>query len=296
LNLKRLKSIPPWDWPENASAVVIEALTNRQASKGDRLLAAQLAGEYVILSEETAGALLSIVGSSEESAELRSRAAVSLGPGLEEAATGDYEDLDDPPALSKSFVKKMQQTLRTLYGNAEVPKNVRRSALEASVRNPQSWHEKAIRSAYASNDEEWQLTAVFSMRYVGGFESQILEALKSSNRGIRYHAVAAAGNWEIDAAWPHIARLVTSSDTDKEMLLAAIEAVALIRPGETEILEPLVDSYDEDISEAAMEALGEAGFVAGSNSDDYADDEEDEDYEDDFDKEEDEEEEEEEDD
>jgi hypothetical protein len=227
---------------------------------------------------------LNIVGSDEESAELRYRAVISLGPGLEDADTGDYDDPDDPPALSEPFVQKMQQTLHNLYSDPEVPGDVRRAILEASVRHQQSWHADAIQSAYASADEEWQVTSVFCMRYVKGFEKQILEALKSSNQNIRYQAVNAAGNWEIDAAWPHIARLVTSPNTDKQMLLAAIEAAASIRPYETEIIEQLVDSDDEDISEAATEALSQAGFATGTDSDD---DEEDEDYEDDWDEEED---------
>ncbi len=284
MNLKKLNNIPPWDWPENADAIVIETLTNRNASKEDRLLAADLAGDYVILSEKIASALLNIVSSKEEPGALRSKAAIALGPGLEEADTGDYDDPSDPPTLSEPFVQNMQRTLHSLYSDADVPKEVRRSILEASVRNLQAWHEGAIRSAYDSKDEEWRLTAVFCMCYVKGFERQILEALKSPNQDVQYHAVNAAGNWEIDAAWPYVARLVTSANTDKAMLMAAIKAAALIRPHETEIIEPLVDSYDEDISETAMEALSEAGFMAGLDSDEYEDDEddeEDEDFEDD---------------
>jgi len=294
VNLKKLNDIPPWDWPENAETVVIETLTSRNASKEDRLLAAELAGDYTILSEKIASMLLSIVSSKEEPSALRSKAAISLGPGLEEADTGDYDDPSDPPALSMAFVQNMQRTLHNLYSDADVPKEVRRSILEASVRNPQAWHEGAIRSAYDSKDEEWLLSAAFCMRYVKGFNSQILEALKSSNPDVRYHAVNAAGNWEIDAAWPYVARLVTSAKTDKPMLLAAIKAAALIRPHETEIIEPHVDSYDEDISETAMEALSEAGFITGLDSDDDEDDEDDEedddfeDDEEDFDEEEDE--------
>ncbi len=279
MNLKKLNDIPPWDWPENAETIVIETLTNRNASKEDRLLAADLAGDYTILSEKIASMLLSIVSSKEEASALRSKAAISLGPGLEEADTGDYDDPNDPPALSMAFVQNMQRTLHNLYSDADVPKEVRRSILEASVRNPQAWHEGAIRSAYDSKDEEWRLTAAFCMCYVKGFDSQILEALKSSNPDVKYHAVNAAGNWEIDAAWPYVARLVTSAKTDKPMLLAAIKAAALIRPHETEIIEPHVDSYDEDISETAMEALSEAGFIAGFDSDEYEDDEEDDDFE-----------------
>ena len=34
-------------------------------------------------------------------------------------------------------------------------------------------------AAYSSEDKDWMLTAVFSMRWVRGFENQILELLKN---------------------------------------------------------------------------------------------------------------------
>jgi len=79
--------------------------------------------------------------------------------------------------------------------DVEVPKNVRRRILEASLRAPQDWHQDAIRAAYSSDDEDWNLTAVFSMRWVRGFDDQILEALDSDNQHVHYQAVLAAGNW-----------------------------------------------------------------------------------------------------
>src|SRR4249919_2895241 len=68
-------------------------------------------------------------------------------------------------------------------------------------------------------------------------------------------AVCAAGAWEVDAAWPHIAALVRSGESDKPLLLAAIEAVANIRRREAAaILRDLSDS-NGDVVEAVLEAL-----------------------------------------
>jgi hypothetical protein len=272
LNLDDLNEIPPWEWPEDAASLVLTALKDRKAAKKDRVLAAELAGDLVILNEEIADALLDIIRSNDEAADLRSGAAIALGPGLEEAELGDYGDPDDAPAFSESFLQKIQRTFHTLYIAPGVETEVRRSILEASVRNPQDWHARAIQDAYASDAMDWRLTAVFCMRFVKGFEKEILEALNSADPGIHYNAVEAAGNWELDAAWPHVAQLVTSPNTEKSLRLAAIWAVASIRPHESDIIEPLVDSYDEDISEAAMDALTEAGFAAEWET------EEDEDY------------------
>jgi len=272
LNLNDLNEIPPWEWPEDADSMVLTVLKDRKAIEKDRLLAAELAGDLVILGEEVGNALLDIIQSNEEAAELRSSAAIALGPGLEEAEFGDYSDPDDAPAFSESFLQKIQRTFHTLYIDHRVEKDVRRSILEASVRNPQDWHTPAIQDAYAKDDMDWRLTAVFCMRFVKGFEKEILAALNSADPRIHYNAIEAAGNWELDAAWLHIARLVTAPETEKSLLLAAIWAAASIRPHESDIIEPLVDSYDEDISEAAMDALTEAGFAEEWES------EEDEDY------------------
>ena len=274
MKLKTLNETPSWEWPENAATLVLDTLKDRSASKEDRLLAAELAGDAVILSEEIAGALLAILKAGEEEDDLRSAAAISLGPGLEEADLGDDEDPDDFPALSDSFIRDLQKSLHKLYSDPRVPADVRRSTLEASVRNPQDWHSKAVRDAYASKDSDWRLTSVFCMRYVRGFEKEILESLESTDPEIHYNAVEAAGNWELDEAWPHISRLVTSKNTEKSLLLAAIWAAAAIRPSEIHIIEPLSDSYDEDIAEAAMDAMTEAEFVAGWDSDAEEDEDE----------------------
>ena len=114
-----------------------------------------------------------------------------------------------------------------------------------------------MRSApqYSSDDEDWRLTAVFCMRFVRGFDEQILEALDSENPEIHYEAVCAAGTWGVDAAWPHVTSLITSGETDKPLLLAAIEAVGSIRPRmAAAVLHDLADSDDEDIVEAVLEA------------------------------------------
>ncbi|MDZ7700524.1 MAG: HEAT repeat domain-containing protein [Deltaproteobacteria bacterium] len=101
-----------------------------------------------------------------------------------------------------------------------------------------------------------------------------MRSLESKNEDIHYHAVCAAGNWGLDAAWPHIGRLLASDSTDKSLRLAAIEAVANIRPGEAaEILLNLTQSDDEDFVEAAYEAMSMSGALTEEDfeNDDYDD-------------------------
>jgi HEAT repeat protein len=115
------------------------------------------------------------------------------------------------------------------------------------------------------------LTAVFSMRWVRGFDDQILAALKSADPEIHYEAVKAAGNWELDAAWYHVVKLVGDPHTSKRLLLAAIGALGSIRPAEApKILADVADSDDEEIAEAAEEAMAMAEVVSDVEDDEDA--------------------------
>jgi hypothetical protein len=276
MDLNDLKDTPPWEWPRDVAKKFLAVLRNPQAKASDRLVAADLAGDMVAINDTLADALLTIVGNAAEPEELRAKAAISLGPVLEQAdiEMEDGEDeFDDPegvPISEKTF-RKIQQSLRKVYLDSSVPKLVRRRILEAAVRAPQEWQTQAIRTAYASDDPEWKLTAVFCMRYVRGFEKQILEALESADPKVHYEAIMAAGNWEVDEAWPHVTALLVSSATSKDLLLAAIEAVATIRPREAgPLLVDLADSEDEDIADAADEAMS---MAAGMSDDEFDDDE-----------------------
>ena len=255
MDLKSLKDTPPWDWPQDAGKKFLDTLRDDRAGETDRLLAAELAGDFTVIDEELVEALLSILQNRNAPAKLRGQAVISLGPVLEYADTEGFDDLSDVP-ISENTFHRIQESFHEIYTDAGAPKLVRRRILEASVRAPQDWHRAAIGAAYSSNDQGWKLTAVFSMGWIRGFDDQILEALNSENEEIRYHAVCAAGNWEIDSAWSHVVALVTSENTDKGLLLAAIDAVASIRPQEAGmILVDLIDCDDEDIVEAAHEAM-----------------------------------------
>ena len=254
MDVKALRDIPPWEWPEGAGRMFLDLLRDDQAAEGDRLVAAELAGDLTVLNDELVDALLAILRSGAASETLRGQTAISLGPVLEQADLQGFEDADDVPIAEHTF-HRVQASLRKLYRDADVPPNVRQRILEASVRAPQDWHPDAVRAAYASDDEAWRLTGVFCMRYLRGFDEQIVEALNNTNPDIHYEAVCAAGAWEVDAAWPHVTALVTSRGTAKPLLLAAIEAVASIRPREAaEILNALTNSDDEDVVDAVFEA------------------------------------------
>jgi tetratricopeptide (TPR) repeat protein len=259
MDLNTMKDTAPWDWPKGAGKQFLRTLLDEKARPSVRLLAAELAGNITVFNDELARALLVVLANPHEPADLRGQAVISLGPALEQADVDDFENPLEVPITEQTF-RTTQETLHKLYMDADVPKELRRRILEASVRAPQSWHEDAVRKAYFSNDDTWNLTAVFCMRFVPGFESEIMESLKSPNQDIQYQAVCAAGNWGVEAAWPHISTLLESDRTEKDLLLAAIDAAAGIRPGEAEaVLSKFTNSDDEDVVDAAYEAMAMAG-------------------------------------
>lgn len=283
MDLSVLQDIPPWEWPEDTGKTLLGILLDDQAAECDRVLAAELAGDYTVINDELAHALLENLADGNRPEEVRGRAAISLGPVLEQGYIEEFEDPEAVPITEPTF-RRIQESLHQLYADAGVPKHARRRILEASVRAPQDWHGEAVRAAYASEDEDWKLTGVFCMRFIRGFDEQILEALDSKNQSIHYEAVIAAGNWELDEAWPHVAALLDSKRTEKPLLLAAIEAAASIRPGEAaHTLIALTNSRDEDIVEAAYEAMAMAQRPWAEDEeyedddDDYDDDDDDED-------------------
>ncbi|MBI3929869.1 MAG: HEAT repeat domain-containing protein [Armatimonadetes bacterium] len=253
-----LKELPSWSWPEDAGRTLLEVLEDRNAP--EREIAAELAGDTVVIDDGVALALLSLVENPEEPEELRGIAAIALGPVLELCDWTDDEDSFEQPPLSKQVFSAVTTGLRKMYEGETVPKIVRRRALEASIRAPQAWHKKAVRTVYQNGDSEWKLTAVFCMEYIKGFPKEILESLDSEDDEVHCHAVYAAGNWKLGAAWDHVKKLALDEKADRDLRLAAIEAVASIDPENAcLVLEPLTDDEDEDIADTASEALAMTG-------------------------------------
>jgi len=276
MNIHTLNDIPPWDWPENADEIISKVLREKNAPVSDRVLAAELAGNHVVMDDNIGELLLTIILDKDEPEELRAKAAISLGPALE---YGDMMEFDDPDdiVLSEKVFHKVRKQLQDIYHDAGAPKKLRRKVLEAAVRAPMDWHKQAIQEAYRSNDQQWLLTAIFCMGYVEGFDDEILESLKNENPDIFYEAVCSAGSQGVRKAWPYIEEILTGEDINKPLLIAAIEASIHINPEESEeILSELSLSDDEEIAETAEEALAMAGMYAGdlSDYDDFPDDDE----------------------
>lgn len=272
MTVNDLLQIPPWEWPDDAGELILKCLTDRHADPSERLVAAELAGEIVAMDDDLAGAILAIAGSADEPEDLRASAILALGPVLETADTELADDeFDDPDVvpISLDAFRYLQDSLQKLYFDPAIPRELKRRILETAVRAPQDWQGNEIEAAYSSGEKDWMVTAVFAMRWVRGFDESILEAMDSADLEIHCEAVKAAGGQELDAAWPHVAELFQNPATPKPLLLAAIEAAVNIRPNKaSKVLAPLTESPDEEISEAASDALSIAEAMTAEPDED----------------------------
>jgi hypothetical protein len=262
MDLETLMHTEPWDWPEDAGESLLGILKDEQTGEEDLCVAALLAGEYTVVDDDITLVLLEMVGRSGAPEAVRAAAATGLGPALEDADSVG-PDMEEA-VISGEVFHRIQETLREVYEATDGPKEVRRRVLESSVRAPQEWHEAAVREAYASGDRDWRVTAVYSMSYLSGFDAEILECLGDKDPEIHYEAVSAAGAWELDDAWDHVKGLVTDEKTEMDLRMAAMDSAACIRPEEAvEILEELSRSVDEELAEAALEAMSLAQGASG---------------------------------
>jgi HEAT repeat protein len=279
-----LQTIPPWEWPPDAGEMLKKILRQRGGDPAERAIAAELAGDLVVMDDEIAELLVSMVRDTAEPDAVRAQSALALGPVLESVSIEGFDDPLGEPEISEDAFESIQEALRQVYEDGSAPKEVRRRALEASVRAEEDWHNDAVRAAYASKDTDWHLTGVFCMRFVRGFEYEILQALKSKDPQILIEAVLAAGEWEIEEAARIVVPLLRSPKTERNLMLAAIEAAGGIATAEAQdALEQLTDSEDEEIAEAANDALLMARSDGGEDEDgfDFDDDMEDDEEEED---------------
>ena len=147
MDLKTLLDTPPWDWPKDAGRMFRKILIDQRADESDRLVAAELAGDFTLINDDLAETLLTVVRSADEPEQLRAKAAISLGPVLEQTETDGFEDPDDVPITERTF-HNIQASLKKLYLDSRTPKEVRRRILEASVRAPETWHRDEIGRAH----------------------------------------------------------------------------------------------------------------------------------------------------
>jgi hypothetical protein len=254
--LKILQNTSCWEWPDNADEIIFEVLLDEKADLSDRLIAAELAGDEFMIRDSNALTLLDIVCSEDEPLELRIQSAISLRTTFNDYLPEDLDEDDEVAVVLPDTIESIQQDFRRLYSDPSQPKALCQQILQTSVMSPEDWHQDAILEAYKSKDIDWKIAALYCMQYFEGFDNEIIACIKHENPDVRIGAIVAAGAWSLDEAWNDIAKLLKSKKTPKQIMLAAIESSASIGQDEAiPILEKLAESSDEDIADAAQEAL-----------------------------------------
>jgi hypothetical protein len=225
------------------------------------------------MDDEIAKAFLD-VAVSDAPEEIRADAIVGLGPIIDEAGM-DYSDDEFElgpelgPGITIETFQSLVAGLRGVYDDEAQPKLVRRRAFEVLVRDPQPWQTPAIRKHFQGDDSLWQLTSVFGMGYVGGFDPEIAATVAKAEGPILYEAVRAAGAMDVAEAAERIRQIATDNKADTELRLAAIEALPNVDDDCDEILETLSASDEEEIAEAAEAALDDLAETRELGDDDF---------------------------
>lgn len=206
-----------------------------------------------------------------DSETLRENAIVALGPVIEECGDeyhfGSEEDQDAElgPSVSRATFESVVQRIRGIYSDPAQPVLLRRRAFEVLVRDPEAWHAAEIRTLLASDDPDWRLTAIFAMGMVPGFDKELVALLETSTGVHLAEAVRAAGQMEVIDAAKRVRALAASDETDHDVRLEAILALPGVDDDAYDLLDELSASEDEEIAEAADEALDELNAFGDSD-------------------------------
>jgi hypothetical protein len=92
VDLRVLADTPPWDWPRDIGKIFHQMLTDDNADDSDRLIAAELAGDFTVINNELSDALTGIVSSADPvgTTARRGRDFAWPGPRSSRSRTGGY--------------------------------------------------------------------------------------------------------------------------------------------------------------------------------------------------------------
>lgn len=193
------------------------------------------------------------------SEEVRASAAESLGVFMLAGALGKLtQRRNDKVYAALMGVLLTEPETSPVYANALVS--------VAGVTNEEV--DYRIRAAYKSEDENVRVSAVSAMGVSANeaYEDFVRKELASPNEDMRSEAATAAGLLEIVDAVPALGKLI--DDPLPFVAISAIDALAMIgNPQARMFLERAAESDDDEIADAAADALEEMDFLAASGID-----------------------------
>lgn len=181
-------------------------------------------------------------------------------------ALGRYVLLGEFDQIDASAAQRVEAALLDAYRDPDLDVWVRRRVLEALANSSHDDLPEMILQAYEDDDDTLRVGAIFAMGRSAdpGWNHYVLDELGSSDRAMLFEATRASGELEIEEAVPDLIRLL--ADDDVEIRDTAVWALGRIGGREARrALQACCASNDEDLQEAAEEALAELDFMAGDD-------------------------------
>jgi len=196
-----------------------------------------------------------------EDPEVIVRAAAATGLGVF-VYLGELEEINE--STYKSVVDNLIQT--HLSADDQL---VRRRALEALGYASNREIPDLIQKAYESNDDEWLQSALFAMgrSYDKRWKGAILRMIDHPDLKVRYEAVRAAGELELEAARDQLFEIASGGTQDDDLYFAAIWSLTKIGgEGVQSLIEMSIDDTDDpDELQLLEEALENLHFTEQIN-------------------------------
>ena len=190
--------------------------------------------------------------------DVRAAAALSLGRFL---LLGEYGQID------ASAAQRVTTILLAAYRRQQEEVWVQRRLLEALANSSLAELPDLIFAAFQEGDDTLRVGALFAMGRSADsrWNRYVLEELDNSDSATLFEAVRASGELEIEEAVPALLRLL--DDEDIEIRDAAVWALGRIGGREAwRALKACCASDDEDLVDAAENALAELEFMAGDDT------------------------------
>jgi HEAT repeat protein len=189
--------------------------------------------------------------------EVRAAAAQSLGRYL---LLGELERID------AGLAARVEHALHTAYIEEEQEPFVRRRVVEALAYTTAANIPAIIRNAYEDEDDGMRLSAVFAMGRSADlrWSDIVLAELASVDAAMRFEAARASGELELAEAVPDLIALLDEDDVElRDTVVWALGRIG--GPEAQRALRACCESDDDELVEAAEEALAEMSFLSGDD-------------------------------
>lgn len=185
-------------------------------------------------------------------------------------ALGRFVLLGELGDLPETETKRAQTVLLNILERSSESVDVRRYALESIANCTRKEVAGLIDKAYKSDDEELRASAVVAMGRTcdSRWESIILHELEDGSGDVQLESIRAAGELQLDDAVPHIVKLLSDVDDNRDLLETIVWSLGEIGGKQAsrtlELLsERAEEGNDEDLITLIDDAIGNASLATG---------------------------------